>query len=296
MGDNSQKIKKAIIKIISNEVLIKEVLKNMIITFIEKEQFSFGELCVLHYEEYCGNFDHEIYEIAAAIELIVIAFDIVDDLQDQDKPYIWTETPELSLNAVLVMLTVASKIIRNSNFEHAQSALNHIEEYILSSINGQHLDLLNQCNDETSYLQMIEMKSASLSVMSCVVGTVLATGKVSEEIIQYAKALGIIQQIKNDIHGLKDWNQSNDLLNKKYSLPIIYLFSMDHPLSFQLKRYYQGDRFPLNTEEINNFVIDSGALQYALAIKNVYKSGALLAIENVVTNKEFKSYLKKIMK
>lgn len=297
MEEYNQKIQEKIVELINCEPLIGDELKDMFLTFIDEEKdFPFGKLCVMHYKDQSDSFKDEIYNVAAAIELIIFAFDIVDDIQDQDKPYIWTETPALSLNIVLTMLTIASKIIRQSNFEHRDIALNHIETYILSSINGQHLDLLNQSIDEASYLQIIELKSASLCMMSCIVGIILATGKVSQRVLHYSRILGIIQQIKNDIQGLKEWNHTNDLLNKKITLPIIYIFNTKNSISFQLKEYYDGVNISLDLVALREFVINSGALQYSIAMKNIYKNAALAVIENVVRTKELSNYLTKLMK
>ena len=133
-------------------------------------------------------------------------------------------------------------------------------------------------------------------MMSCAVGSILATGEVSKEILQYAKNLGIIQQIKNDLQSLNNWNHSNDLLNRKYSLPIIYLMNTNHKLVCNLKQYYQGDNVELNLSELKDFIQFSGAYQYTIAIKNVYKHKTLILIENNVKSKELQKILINLMK
>lgn len=254
-------------------------------------------MCVIHYEEYADTFNEDIYKIGAAIELLILSFDIIDDLQDNDTDYIWTKAPKFSLNAVLAMLTIASKVLRQSSFEHRELAFQIIEQYILRSINGQHLDLLNSCQDESSYLQMITQKSGSLTAMSCLVGFILAQGKTSAEVEEYATALGVIQQIKNDIQDLKEWNLKNDLLNKKYSLPIIYIFSLQNDISKKLEGYYNKDE-PLGIlgDNLTEIVESTGAIPYALAIKNLYKYPALELIETKNLSAKGKNYLKKLMK
>src|SRR5690606_528871 len=115
-------------KIIIDELSIGDELRRLLQTFKnEKTDFPFATLCVLHYKDYSNSFNQEIYSVAAAIELIILSFDIIDDLQDQDTDYIWTKTPALSLNVVLTMLTIASKLIRESDFEHRYLALETIE-------------------------------------------------------------------------------------------------------------------------------------------------------------------------
>lgn len=280
--------------------MIGEELKELLQSFKEEKEavgYSFGTLCVIHYEEYADTFNEDIYKIGAAIELLILSFDIIDDLQDNDTNYIWTKTPRFSLNAVLAMMTIASKVLRQSSFEHRELAFQIIEQYTLLSINGQQLDLLNICQDESSYLQMITQKSGSLMAMSCLAGFILAQGKTSAEVEEYATALGVIQQIKNDIQDLKEWNLKNDLLNKKYSLPIIYIFSLQNEISKKLEGYYNKDE-PLGilADNLTKLIENTGAISYALAIKNLYKYPALDLIETGTLSVTRKNYIKELMK
>lgn len=299
MRELHKQISNSLDKMITSEELIGDELRGILQSFKEEKEkfgFSFGTLCVIHYEEYTDSFNQDIYKVAAAIELLILSFDIIDDLQDNDTNYTWTETPALSLNAVLAMIVMVSKLIRESTFEHRDLVLQMIEKYTLLSINGQQLDLLNVCCDESSYLQMIEQKSGSLTAMSCLVGTVLAEGLESTQVKQYAQFIGVIQQIKNDIQDLKDWNRKNDLLKKKYSLPIIYLFSIENGVSENLRNYYNNNDLFLDNQTIIEELTNGGAIRYAITIKNLYKNRALTIIHNLNISTATKDYLKKIMK
>lgn len=192
--------------LIDNEALLSYELKTLLKSFKEEKiavGFSFGKLCFWHYEAFVDNVHEDIYKVAAAIELLILSFDIIDDLQDKDSDYSWSKIPELSLNVALAMLVMASKAIEETSFEHKRSAITLLEEHALASINGQQLDLLNNCRDEDSYIQMITQKSGSLTAMGCLIGEILAKGEVSKEVQEYGKYIGVIQQIKNDIQGLK---------------------------------------------------------------------------------------------
>ncbi|PIC64711.1 hypothetical protein CSV79_04945 [Sporosarcina sp. P13] len=81
-------------------------------------------------------------------------------------------------------------------------------------------------------------KSGSLVALSCIVGSVLATEDYPVEIETYSNYIGLIGQITNDLADIKTWNEKNDLLNKKFSLPILYLLNYkDKDLSF-IHKYY----------------------------------------------------------
>ena len=293
------KINSSLQEIIDNEPLIGADLKDLFHTFkIHKSTFPFGSLCILHYEEYVNIdlLDTDIYLVAAAIELIILAFDIVDDIQDQDTDHVWMNNQALSLNVVLIMLTLAMKVLRKSKFEHRELAMMKVEEYVLKSISGQHLDLLNQCSEEKAYLKMIEQKSGALTALSSMVGTILATGNESLEVENYSVAIGLIQQIKNDIQGLKEWHNKNDLLNKKFSLPIIYLLATDQNDSLKLRGYFEGSINEIDVCTVKNALLNSGAIQYALSIKNIFKNRGINSLQNVSMKEETRNYILNLMK
>lgn len=300
MKELDEQINEALDILIENEALIGYELRSMLKNFKEEKMavgYSFGKLCYLHYEAFTDCLSEDIYKVAAAIELLILSFDIIDDLQDKDSDYSWTKTPDLSLNVALAMLVMASRTIRETSFEHKNTAIQILEDYALRSINGQQLDLLNTCRDEQSYIQMIEQKSGSLSAMACLIGEVLATGGTSSEVEEYGKYIGIIQQIKNDIQSLKTWGPKNDLLNKRYSLPIIYLLSQENDVSKSVINYYNDDIDAfLDNNATENELTNGGAIRYAITMKNVYKFKALNNLENVIIHELGKDYLKRIMK
>ncbi|OXS72306.1 transcriptional regulator [Lysinibacillus sp. KCTC 33748] len=300
MQELDGKINEALDILIENELLIGHELRSMLKIFKEEKKavgYSFGKLCYWHYEAFADCLNEDIYKVAAAIELLILSFDIIDDLQDKDSDYSWTKTPELSLNVALAMLVMASKTIRETSFEHKSAAIQILDDYALRSINGQQLDLLNTCRDEQSYLQMIEQKSGSLTAMGCLIGEVLAKGETSSDVKEYGKYIGIIQQIKNDIQSLKTWGSKNDLLNKRYSLPIIYLLSQKNDVSKSVISYYNDDIDAfLDNNAMENELTNGGAIRYAITIKNVYKFKALDNLENIAINDLGKDYLKKLLK
>ena len=300
MKDIDERINETLDILIENEAMLVDELKTMLKSFKAEKAvmgYAFGKLCFWHYEAFVDCLNDDIYKVAAAIELLILSYDIIDDLQDKDSDYIWSETPELSLNVALAMLIMSSRAINDTSFEHKYLAIQLLEEYAFRSINGQQLDVLNICRDEQSYLQMIDRKSGSLTAMSCLIGEALAKGKVSEGIEEYGRYIGIIQQIKNDIQSLKTWGPKNDLLNKKYSLPIIYLLAQKNSISNSVINYYNGDIVTLMDKNvIRDELTNGGAIRYAITIKNLHKLKALNILENVAINKVGKEYLIQLMK
>ncbi|KPN96018.1 transcriptional regulator [Lysinibacillus sp. ZYM-1] len=295
-----ERINESLDILIENETFLGQELKYLLKSFKEEKAsvgFSFGKLCYWHYEAFSDSINDDIYKVAAAVELLILSFDIIDDLQDKDSDNSWSRTPELSLNVALAMLIMASKTIDESSFEHKRAAITLLEEYALKSISGQQLDLLNNCRDEDSYVQMITLKSGSLTAMSCLIGEMLAKGEVTKEVEAYGKYIGIIQQIKNDIQSLKAWGPKNDLLNKRFSLPIIYLLSQQNDISKSVANYYNDDIVTvLDNNETENELTNGGAIRYAVTVKNVYKFKALNYLENVAISELGKEYLQKLIR
>lgn len=279
---------------------IEEPFKAILLSYIdEKKDFTmaFGELCIFHYQVFLGENENyeEILSIAAAVELLVLSFDIIDDLQDGDANYIWCNEPAIAMNAALVMIFLITKLINESTFQHKLQTLQLLNNFALKSINGQYLDLSNCCRDEASYLQMIKDKSGALTALSSLIGVSLATGRVDECVKEYATYIGVIQQIINDIEDLKSWGKKNDLLNRKFSLPIIYLFQQSETYTDTLEKYYNDPTMYIDTVYFDTVVKESGAINYALAIKNIYKYKALNIIETLSIGKENQQYLKSLL-
>jgi competence protein ComQ len=293
-------VKQALVALLNNEKEIDDDFSSMMLSFIKEkgdDTLPFAELCILHYEAFARDFDEEIFKIAAAIELLVLCFDMIDDIQDGDSSHSWATHPALGINSALAMLIVSSKIIRQSSLTHSNLAGRIMEKYALQSIDGQQRDLLNLAVDESSYLQMIERKSGSLTAMSCLIGMVLATGKSSAPVERYGRYIGVIHQLKNDISDLKCWGKKNDILNRKFTLPVIFLLALEDELSRHIRRYYEKeDSISLDKEQVQQALTESGAIRYALFFIHNYQRKAEQAMKDIPLSAKVQNKLLSIMK
>ncbi|UZM99270.1 hypothetical protein OL548_02185 [Lysinibacillus sp. MHQ-1] len=67
---------------------------------------------------------------------------------------------------------------------------------------------------------------------------------------------------------MKAWGPKNDLLNKRFSLPIIYLLSQKNDVSKSVADYYNDDIVTiLDHKEAENELTNGGAIRYALTVK-----------------------------
>ncbi|MGE7925084.1 polyprenyl synthetase family protein [Viridibacillus arvi] len=258
--------------------------------------FMFAHLCLFHYEAFGCELDDDAVSIAAALELLILSFDIIDDLQDGDVDTIWSQDTAIGLNGAIALLFVAKQIVLKTSSRYKWEVACLIEKYGLDCINGQQQDLLNTARTEEAYLNMIRQKSGSLTALSCQLGVVLATGQINSTVARYAEHIGMIQQIKNDITDLKYWNGKNDIIYKKYSLSILFLFSQPSAVAVHLNDYYAGNTHSVNVPLLQKALIDSGAIQYALAIKNLLKLEALVFLKQIKMHEVDLLYVEKLMK
>ncbi|WP_370467709.1 polyprenyl synthetase family protein [Rummeliibacillus sp. SL167] len=261
------------------------------------EERPFGTLCVLHFESFSQEENLEIYLVAAAIEMLILSLDIVDDLQDKDSQEIWMKNPSYSLNTVLYMLHKCMSIILKTSFKYKHQALEIICKYVMRSVNGQQLDLQNEGKKEEVYLKMIEDKSGSLTTLSCLTGKVLADGHIDDHCISYSMALGAIQQMNNDMHCLKTWDEKNDFLNGRFSLPILYILNRYSFFTEYLINVYKckGKLFIPYSNPVDIFN-NSLAFQYSNIVKKNYQNKAKQALEMVSLPKSTKEYILKYLK
>ena len=298
--DHSTIIKKSIYHIV-NEQIDQNDLKELILQFVDYQSvkgFPFGELLILHYQMFNGIKTEEIYSVAAAVEMMMLSFDILDDFEDDDcKDQPWSAEPKLALNATMALPFLGLSVIQNSRFKNKNKSFTLLMKYALKSVQGQHKDLLNSCQTESDYIEMSVEKSGSLVALVCVVGALLATDDYPVTIETYANSIGLIGQINNDLSDIKSWNLKNDLLNKKYSLPIIYLMNCQDENAQLIRDYYQNkvdkEEIIKNQELINHKFVETGAITYTEVIKKIQQNKALAQIKGLNIDQ---SYIDKLLK
>ncbi|GLX66303.1 polyprenyl synthetase family protein [Paenibacillus glycanilyticus] len=231
---------------ISDKYFTTEPLCGYARNFIREKQaesMRFGLLTVLHYRMFGGS-SEQIYQAAAAIELFILASDILDDLQDGDAPHqVWSQVP-----AAAAMHTAASFLVLSQQamleLEFGQAALIRVAHMmngqLLKAANGQMLDLMNAVTDEDSYMFMVQHKSAALIVMACMTGVMLAGKEWHPIVAQYAEEVGMAAQIKNDIRDLVRWDDKNDFLLRKKTLLTLFLLEEIAEQDLWIKDYFEG--------------------------------------------------------
>lgn len=296
----SDAIKASVLQLIDREIE-QQNLKAQLLNYVEYQSqngFTFGELLILHYKMFKGTKSQEIYTVAAAVELLILSSDILDDLEDNDsleKP--WSMEPSLALNGTTALLFVSAKVIQSTSFYNKDEAVALLVKYALQSIYGQHKDLLNMGRTESGYIKMTLEKSGSLTKLACVIGTFLAMNDCPKEVKVYARLLGLIGQINNDLMDIATWDDKNDLLHKKYTLPIIYLLNREEDEFQFIRDYYKGkvDKSAIIQQQkfIDRQFKETGAITYTEVIKRIHQNKVLSELEKLTVEQDYLVQLKK---
>ncbi len=263
------------------------------IEFKEKEGLFFGYITVLHHNMFDGNSSY-IFKAAAAVELLILSFDIFDDLQDNDN----VNTPWAMQNSAITMNLALSLFSLSVQIINDLDSNNHLRKNFdflhLNAINGQHIDLLNNIENEEQYINMIALKSGSLFALAGAIGTSLASNGPLEQVLDFCIHLGIAEQLKNDLNDIFSFTK-NDWSARKKSLPILYLLEngSDSIISSFYNYELSYPELVAQKKDVKKILLDSGSILYTKAIIRKHQ---LLAIKKIKTMSVNKNYSKEILK
>ncbi|UUZ84360.1 polyprenyl synthetase family protein [Paenibacillus sp. P26] len=92
---------------------------------------------------------------------------------------------------------------------------------------GQQLDVSGCIQTEEQYIDMVLRKSGSLFRLACRLGAsgCKVDGETARLLDEMADALGVAAQIGNDVSDVLRFDLKNDLLQRKKTLPVLYMLS-----------------------------------------------------------------------
>lgn len=268
---------------VSSYITNKELLQ-LILSFSEtKKTFPFGQLTHLHYTAFGGE-DKQVIHLLAAVELLALSFDILDDLEDLDnfeEPWMKIN-PSLSLNAATAMYTISLQMLHELSSEHKWKIISTFQRFALQAMEGQHTDLQNDIANEEECITMIEKKSGSLIALASVTGAMLATGEEFTCVEQYSYQVGLAAQIENDYRDLFH-EHKNDLSAQKKSLALLFLNRGFNEHAKELTEFIAGSQtFTQHYGSIESFkskLLQSGVVHYLNVMKQIaiQKASTLIA-------------------
>lgn len=270
-----QKMRELVQRWFTSEPLLR--FSELFITEKIRESLKFGQMTLIHYRMFGGE-KEEIYEAAAAVELFILASDILDDLQDQDAPTkAWMKVPQAAaIGVASSLLTLSQQAMLHCTVDPyiRVELVELMNRQILQSANGQMNDIMNEITDEQSYIEMVKQKSASLLLFACMTGVVIAGHSWNPIVAEYAIEVGVAAQIQNDLHDLLRWDDKSDFLQRKRTLLTIYLLEGDAEEDRWIQHYYQGDltieEALLNKERFQEACERTGAILYGSVMSRMH--------------------------
>lgn len=260
-------------------------LQNLLYSFIEtKQQCHFGSITTIHHHAFRGE-DPEVFKLAAAVELLLLSFDIFDDLEDLDnKNELWMQMDSsIALNAATTLYTLSQQTVISLSAASKFKILQTFLTFASQAMEGQHDDLKNSANTEEEYMNVMKRKSGSLIALSAQSGMLLAN-TFHPEVEQYSYQIGIAAQIDNDFRDLFN-PEKNDLFKEKRSLARLYLQKNFNQHARELMAFYRSNK--TIEEEFGSFkaykekLFHAGVAQYMNVMKNISLNRAARIIDKL---------------
>ena len=248
--------------------------------FVEEklqQPVKFGLLTAVHNEGYGGEETAGV-KAAAAVELFILASDIIDDLQDQDAPhYAWMKVPQAeAMHTAISLLTLSQQALMDSTPEaDRQLRLTRMmNKQLLQAAIGQMSDIRNESDSEEAYLDVVRQKSAAIMVFACMTGVLLSGQPWCETTAKYAAELGISAQLRNDLRDLVRWDEKSDFVQRKRTLLTLYLLESDLTEAMWIQDYFERriafEEIRDKKEDFERVCERSGALLYGSVMSRLH--------------------------
>ncbi|CCF86038.1 polyprenyl synthetase family protein [Nitrolancea hollandica] len=241
-----------------------------------------------------GGEREQASKAATAVEFVVAAIDVIDDLIDDDWDGDLVQRAR-ALNASLALSWLAqrcaSHVSDGQTVEQTHRITNLIAQGSLASCAGQDLDLvfeaISDVSEERAH-EMTRLKSGSLVAMACQVGAAVAVDDAAtiEAVGVFGRHIGVISQLLNDLAGIEPdvSRQSSDLRRKKKTLPVAYSLrcAREEGVADILEWYQESTLWSRRGEErIAATIHDLGALHFTWVVAETHRQEALTALRTL---------------
>jgi geranylgeranyl diphosphate synthase, type I len=226
--------------------------------------------------------------VAAACTFLGLGADLYDSILDHELPPFWhtRDSAEVNLTATTLMATLPQLSIAYLQEQGTPQArlwaLAHLfADTLQAMIAGEYEDLLFPNLENVSLEDsraMVERKSGSAHALFARAGAVLATEDpfTIEAYAKFGLCFGIAKQLINDVWGIWSEDASQDLLNGKRTLPIVYALStLRGEQSKRLRKLLVAARESVeHHDEVRALLAAAGSVGYTALIVWLYQQQA----------------------
>jgi octaprenyl-diphosphate synthase len=233
-----------------------------------------------------GTINQRVYDVALALELLHTASLVHDDVVDESD----RRRGQASVNALMTnqIAVLAGDFLLSRALHHAAQTGDTKVVDVVANL-GQTLadgELLQLANldeeklDEASYYMVVRKKTSSLFAVAAQLGVLTSGGSAeeSERMRQFGHLVGTCFQLKDDIFDYDTKTDvgkpaGNDMKEGKLTLPVIHVVNKtknEEMLSKALK-VRQGEATQQEIDELVNFTIENGGIEYAYWAMNEFR-------------------------
>ena len=161
--------------------------------------------------------------VAAAVELFMVALDLLDDAEDGEETLVGaTLGPARALNVSTGLLLLVQRELLSIGDGAAAILL----DAGLQACGGQDADLIPRPAGDVGVEEALEItagKSAPLTAAACRLGALVA-GATQERYARFGGYLGVVAQLANDIAALHlgDSREKTDVALRRPTVPLVY--------------------------------------------------------------------------
>lgn len=269
-------------------------LKGKILNEDENLSFTWGEFS--YYISLLFNSNkgehHNRIAFAAAVELLILSADIMDDIADGDHSLVYQKL-DLSVSTALTiansLLVEAFQLIYLHSKTNDKQEIYKVLHHLRTACTGQWNDLSFTVKEtfpsEEEYFFLIKQKSVSLVQLIFDLNC-HDHDPIIEQISTY---IGYSGQLINDAMDIFP-NNKGDLLNKKATLPIIkaleYSNEKHHGWLLEKLQRLNSESDDKLLSEIKLHIKQSGSIDYCLILAKFYKRKACYLINEHFPNKK----------
>lgn len=226
--------------------------------------------------------------LSAAFTLFNLASEVLDDFQDQDTDYVWSDWPlERVLTSTLAMMFLAQSCLARleADNETKRDILDGYAEVGVLAAVGQNALADSAQPSLQRYWHHTQAKSGIVFAVGAWSGARLATTDTTtlERAREFGLALGALIQIADDCRDFRAACDSATPHELCASLPIIVAHqNRQHPAhSDFMALLQQSTRKPNDGQSVYQMAMEMGGVTGALALGKAYEHKALMALDGL---------------
>lgn len=233
-----------------------------------------------------GKVNQRTYDVALSLELLHTASLVHDDVVDESD----RRRGQASVNALMtnqIAVLVGDFILSRALHHAAQTGDAKVVDVVAglgeTLADGELLQLANldeEKLDESSYYMVVRKKTSSLFAVAAQLGAMTsgASEEDSERMRRFGHLVGTCFQLKDDIFDYDTKTDvgkpaGNDMKEGKLTLPVIHVVNKtkNEDMLAKALRVRRGEATTLDIEELVNFTVEQGGIEYTYWAMNEFR-------------------------